>query len=183
MGLTYVNRELTKTFTIANDGTANVVITSITISDHHFSVVEQPTTIAPGTFERLIIKLTSDVPDNYSARVMIQYATDSFEFGITGEVKNSEINAFNAVTPNGDGIHEYFKIMNIELYPGNSVTIINRLGETIYKMNDYNNDDPERRFAGQGNTGPGQALIDGTYFYIIDIGADKKTTGFLLLQK
>lgn len=183
LGQTFVGKSITKAFTIENTGTADLQITSITVDNNNFEITEKPTVIAPGSFGRLAVQLKAERIGIYSARIAIQYQSGSFEFSVTGEVKDPSIIVYNAVTPNGDGNHDYLKIVNIELYPGNTVTIINRLGEQVYKVSDYNNDNPAKRFAGEANAGSGSALTDGTYYYIIDIGSKDNYTGFLLLQK
>lgn len=61
----------------------------------------------------------------------------------------------NVFTPNGDAFNEFFHISNIEQYPGNTLIIKNRWGNTVYEttnyLNDWNGDD----------------LAAGTYYYII----------------
>ncbi|MEJ0033419.1 MAG: gliding motility-associated C-terminal domain-containing protein [Bacteroidota bacterium] len=98
------------------------------------------------------------------------------------DVKQAEIEIFNAVTPNGDGAHDFLKIKHIEQYSGSRVIILDRIGNEVFRMIDYNNDMTVRRFEGYSNVGSMKALTDGTYYYVIDIGSDKYT-GFLLLQR
>ncbi|MEM9834337.1 MAG: gliding motility-associated C-terminal domain-containing protein, partial [Bacteroidota bacterium] len=90
---------------------------------------------------------------------------------------------FNAVTPNGDGSHDFLEIEAIEIFPNNSVKIFNRAGTMVYQANQYNNQDV--RFEGLGNWGlytSGKQLPDGTYFYVIDRGdGSKPMTGYLEL--
>lgn len=159
------------------------MVVSVSIDDPNFIIGQEPTVIAPHSFERLTIVLKSSQPGTYVGRVTIQYQTGSFAFSVMGEVKDPSILVYNAVTPNGDGAHDYLKIVNIDLYPSNSVTIMNRLGETVFKTDNYNNTDPAKRFEGQSNTGSGQPLADGTYFYVIDLAGSGKQTGFIHVQK
>jgi gliding motility-associated-like protein len=183
MGKAFTSQEISRTFSIENTGTTNAEVVSVKIDNPNFSIVEQPTIITPNSFERLTVVLKSDKPGVYTGRITIQYKTGSFEFSVVGEMKDRSIFVYNAVTPNGDGAHDFLKIVNIELYSGNTVTILNRLGETIFKTDNYNNTEPTKRFEGQSNLGSGQNLTDGTYYYVIDLGNSDRQTGFLLLQK
>ncbi len=64
----------------------------------------------------------------------------------------------NIITPNGDGLNDYFNIKNLEYYITNKLLIFNRWGKIVYEKEPYipAND----RWDGEG-------LPDGTYFYII----------------
>jgi gliding motility-associated-like protein len=100
----------------------------------------------------------------------------------TVESPNRDILVYNAVTPNGDGKHDFLKMVNIEYYPNNQVTIVNRYGQTVFEMDAYNNVD--RFFSGEANTGGLKTLTNGTYFYVIDKrNGDKKISGFFILTR
>ncbi|HEY9116651.1 MAG TPA: gliding motility-associated C-terminal domain-containing protein, partial [Roseivirga sp.] len=93
-------------------------------------------------------------------------------------IKESE-----GISPNGDGINDFWQIANIEQFPRNSVKLFNRWGHLVFEMKSYNN--TGRVFDGLANTGTiigNKELPTGTYFYVIDFGegsALKK--GFLTL--
>ncbi|HEY9046400.1 MAG TPA: gliding motility-associated C-terminal domain-containing protein, partial [Ohtaekwangia sp.] len=94
-----------------------------------------------------------------------------------------EINVYNAVSNNRDGMNDFFEIGCIESYPNNRVRIYNRAGTLVYEQKGYNNVD--MIFNGVSNKGIsvlGNHLPDGTYFYIIEKGdgSDAKT-GYLEL--
>ncbi|WKN43842.1 gliding motility-associated C-terminal domain-containing protein [Tunicatimonas pelagia] len=95
----------------------------------------------------------------------------------------TDINVYNAVTPNGDGDHDFFEIDCIDLFPNNTVKIFNRAGSSVYEAQYYNNQNV--RFEGIGNRGlyvGGQRLPDGTYFYVIEKNdGSKPKTGYLEL--
>jgi gliding motility-associated-like protein len=62
----------------------------------------------------------------------------------------------NIITPNGDGVNDYFVLPNIDLLGYDwSLEIFNRWGEQVYYSPDYQND------------WNGSELSDGVYFYII----------------
>jgi gliding motility-associated-like protein len=89
----------------------------------------------------------------------------------------SAITATNLISPNGDGVNDYFIVKNIDLYPNNKITIFDRAGKIIYKVNGYKND-----WNGSIN---GLSLEVGTYYYMIDFGDGKTTAkkGFITLLK
>jgi len=88
----------------------------------------------------------------------------------------------NGISPNGDGINDYFVIEDIGLYPDNVIFIYNRWGNLIYKKKSYDN-----TWNGRSNTGTvqfGEELPEGTYFYILDMGNNgKPIQGFIVLRR
>lgn len=76
----------------------------------------------------------------------------------------------NIVTPNGDGVNEYFKIKGLENYPGSTIKIFNRWGNVVYSSDDYRND-------WKAN------VNDGTYFYVLNISDGRTYNGFLSVFK
>ncbi len=79
----------------------------------------------------------------------------------------------DAFSPNGDGINDFFEIIGIEKYQGNSITIVNRWGNTVYKAKNYGIDTYPVFWDGFANTGTtflGNELPTGTYYYILDLG-------------
>lgn len=90
------------------------------------------------------------------------------------------ISVFNAVSPNGDGKHDFLEIENIEFYPSNKVVVFNRWGDVVYETKSYNN--TANNFVGQ--TDGGNDLPSGTYYYSIDINnGSRPITGFVMLNK
>jgi gliding motility-associated-like protein len=83
----------------------------------------------------------------------------------------------NAFTPNGDGINDFFEIIGIENYPGNSIKIINRWGNKVYEANNYGIETYPVYWDGKANTGStflGNELPTGTYYYLLDLGNGQK---------
>ena len=64
----------------------------------------------------------------------------------------------NVITPNGDGINEYFNIVHLDNYIGNTLTIYNRWGTKIYQKQNYLPDSDQWDAKG---------LPDGTYFFVL----------------
>jgi len=67
----------------------------------------------------------------------------------------------NTITPNGDGINDYWIIENIEEYPNNEVEIFNRNGNSVYQSTNYSNN--------WNGTYKGNDLPATTYYYIINL--------------
>lgn len=76
----------------------------------------------------------------------------------------------NVVTPNGDGVNDYFKIRGLENFSGSSLTVFNRWGNKIYANDDYKNDWKPN-------------VVDGTYFYIINVSDGRKFNGYFQVFK
>lgn len=79
----------------------------------------------------------------------------------------------NAFTPNGDGINDFFEIIGIDRYPGNSITIVNRWGNKVYEAKNYGIDTYPVFWDGFANTGStflGNELPTGAYYYILNLG-------------
>jgi len=100
--------------------------------------------------------------------------------------ENENVTKF-ALTPNGDGLNDFWRIDGIEAHPNNVVRIFNRWGDEVYKVNSYNN--LTNVFAGEANRmtglGAGQ-LPTGTYFFDIRIDGDHdidKLRGYLILKR
>tara|TARA_R110002074_G_scaffold323894_1_gene494332 strand:+ start:499 stop:2520 length:2022 start_codon:yes stop_codon:yes gene_type:complete len=100
-----------------------------------------------------------------------------------------EIEVFNVITPNGDGIHDELLISGLENYPNNTLKIYNRWGVSVYMTRAYNT---------EGNvfngTSEGRVTVDvdsklpvGTYFYILDYelpnGETKSLSGYIYINR
>ena len=103
------------------------------------------------------------------------YANDDSDGDGTPEylepnIVENEVEVFNVITPNGDGVHDVLTIAGLENYPDNTIKIFNRWGVLVYSTRAYNT---------EGNifdgTSEGRVTVDadrklpvGTYFYILD---------------
>ncbi|WP_291868715.1 BspA family leucine-rich repeat surface protein [Maribacter sp.] len=90
-------------------------------------------------------------------------------------------------SPDGDGINDYWHIENIQYYPENIVTIYNRWGDTVFRIENYDNGSSV--FQGDANLktkmGAGR-LPSGTYFFNIQIEGEsilKKTKGYVVIKR
>jgi gliding motility-associated-like protein len=76
----------------------------------------------------------------------------------------SALNIANTITPNGDGINDYWKISGIENYPNASVQIFTRYGQKVFDSKGY-----AQPFDGTSN---GTPLPVGVYYYIINLNTN-----------
>ncbi len=98
------------------------------------------------------------------------------------EILPSGIKVFNAVSPNGDGKHDYLEIAFIEFYPNNSVKILNRWGDLVFVAEGYDNNTVA--FTGVANKNSNGELPPGTYFYVINLGdGSNELNGFFELRR
>jgi gliding motility-associated-like protein len=89
---------------------------------------------------------------------------------------------YNAVAPNGNGKHEFFKIENIELFANNRVEIYNKWGEKVFEITGYDNQISDLRFEGRSNVGSSKELNEGTYYYLISTEGSRQN-GYLHLKR
>ncbi|WP_178372175.1 MBG domain-containing protein [Chitinophaga jiangningensis] len=94
---------------------------------------------------------------------------------ITITVKDDyKLESSNLLTPNGDGRNDYWVVKNIDMYPENEVKIFDRAGRMVFQQRSYSN-----KWNGTVN---GHPLMEGTYYYIIDLGAGKpQFKGFITI--
>lgn len=98
-------------------------------------------------------------------------------------VEPSCLNVYNEISPNSDGVNDYFYIDCIEQYPGNSLTVYNRYGNVVYSTNGYKND-----WDGTANVsgviGKGEQLPVGTYYYLLKIDEKEfESTGWIYIVR
>ncbi|MEZ4944244.1 MAG: FG-GAP-like repeat-containing protein [Cyclobacteriaceae bacterium] len=87
----------------------------------------------------------------------------------------------NGMSPNGDGLNDYFDIANIALLGAeNKVSIFNRWGDKVFEVNNYDN--ASRRF--EGKSDGGKELSSGVYFYKIEfLNGQPELTGYLTIKR
>lgn len=110
---------------------------------------------------------------------------------VTDIIVEDDIIIYNGVTPNNDGVNDYFQIVNIQNFPNNNVKIFNRWGAKVFETRNY--DTVDNVFVGrsEGKLTVGNGLLPtATYYYIITydtITSDgsiqrKNEAGFLYLD-
>jgi gliding motility-associated-like protein len=78
---------------------------------------------------------------------------------------------YNAISPNEDGLNEYFKIEGIKNHTNNTVEIYNRWGIKVFETTSYDtNGNVFKGFSnGRATVNSNQKLPSGAYFYIINV--------------
>lgn len=90
-------------------------------------------------------------------------ACESTRTKVDVSVGLSNLNIANTITPNNDGLNDYWQIAGIENYPSATVKIFNRYGKNIFNSIGYS-----RPFNGTYN---GKPLPTGSYYYIINLSS------------
>ena len=98
-------------------------------------------------------------------------------------VEDIPIIVYEAVSPNGDGMNDTWRVEGIELFPNNFIRIYDRYNNLVFQTNSYNNQ--ERAWFGQSNKGiSNKSVPEGSYFYMINLGdGSKPLSGYLILKK
>jgi len=97
----------------------------------------------------------------------------------------------NTFTPNGDGIHDYFKVRCLYNYENPVIEIFNRGGIVVFKKDHYGNLDfwgsEDQAFWNGRSENKWNLMNDelpvGTYYYVLKLGDGKVLTGFIFLGK
>jgi gliding motility-associated-like protein len=84
----------------------------------------------------------------------------------------------NGVSPNEDGNNDVWKITGIENFSDNTVKIFNRWGDLIWEGEHYDNDN----VAWSATNKNGDAVPDGTYYYVLEIKDMKTFTGWIFVR-
>ena len=99
---------------------------------------------------------------------------------------------FNAVSPNGDGLNDFFRIDGLAANPNNTVTVFNRWGAVVYETKGYGATVDGKVFKGLSEGGAtvsrNEKLPVGTYFYVIvavseNDGTKATKSGYLYINE
>lgn len=150
-------------------------------------IIAGPLSNAPASFDtgfNLIIDY-SNTPFGGTDRITIQVCD---QLGACSQIEleievNGEIIAHNGISPNGDGLNDYFEIQNIQfLEPENKVSIYNRWGDLIFDIDNYDSLNPDKRFNGISNKN--KEVTSGVYFYKAEFTSGRKSiTGYLTIKQ
>ncbi len=97
----------------------------------------------------------------------------------------------NSFSPNGDGVHDLFKVRCLYNYENPIIEIYNRWGNLVFKKDHYGDVDFWGNLADAWWTGRSDnkmtvgndELPVGTYYYVLKLNSSKVLTGFLFLNK
>ena len=82
----------------------------------------------------------------------------------------------NLFTPNGDGVNDFWRIKNVNLYSDCVVKVFNRWGIEVYSSTAYQND--------WDGTYKGEKLPEATYYYVVTCdGTDKEYDGAISILR
>ncbi|MEX0361403.1 MAG: gliding motility-associated C-terminal domain-containing protein, partial [Allomuricauda sp.] len=83
---------------------------------------------------------------------------------------NENFEIYTGITPNGDGINDFFRINGIEHYPDNVLKIFNRWGVLVYEAEGYvlGNKLFSGVSEGRATISQRETLPSGTYFYTLE---------------
>jgi len=87
------------------------------------------------------------------------YYLDSVSVYEVAVIENCEVETQNVFSPNGDGINDYFEIPVYDFLNEEKIQIFSRWGNLVYELNENNP-------YWEGKNALGDALSEGTYFYI-----------------
>lgn len=139
-------------------------------------------------------------PDEISTEVRkLDFGSNTFIFAVTNgqcvaagvpvTLTVPELIIPQGVTPNNDGINDYFNVEGLE-FTRNELVIINTAGAVVYRADDYRSNDPVGAWTGLDLNG--NEVPDGTYYYLLTIrGAQDldvpdysaHLSGFLILRR
>jgi len=80
------------------------------------------------------------------------------------------------ITPNGDGLNDYFLIEGIDHYEHSGLIVLNRWGEEVYQEEPYANN-----WMGQDRSG--RELPEGTYYIVLKITENDIRKGYVVLVR
>jgi len=136
--------------------------------------------LSPGQQAELRIAVTVPREGNFvnSARILsplpsdpeLANTTDSVEVDVNTPLEVPPGFVFNQFSPNGDGINDFLVIRDIAAFQFNSIQIFNRYGQQVFEDRNMVED---QLWNGTHN---GEQVPEGTYYYILDLGAEIGTT-------
>lgn len=103
-------------------------------------------------------------------------ATCSFNVIVLG--LEAEFTIAKVVTPDGDGINDIWMLENIENFEDNTVVVVDRWGNAIFRATGYDNE----TIFWDGTNESGTIVPTGTYFYTVEVrfqGAIVRRKGYL----
>jgi gliding motility-associated-like protein len=99
---------------------------------------------------------------------------------------------FNGITPDGDGLNDFFNVFGIEEYPENNMKIFNRWGVLVWETDGYGGSNGRENVFegisdGRSTIRQGDRLPTGTYFYVLTFPGDNpgksNYSGYLYINR
>ena len=121
------------------------------------SSIEFTSTHKPGdTFSQGITSVTYTAKD-------VSGNTTTCAFKVTIVFDEPELEIFQVITPDGNGVNDTWWIGNIDRFDNNKVVVVDRWGSVIYSATGYNNN----KTVWNGENNSGTMVSTGTYFYTV----------------
>ncbi len=79
-------------------------------------------------------------------------------------------------SPNGDGVNDRWEITGMAAFPGSSLKVFNRWGQLVYESEYYSNE-------WDGRALYGRELPDATYFYVLNLSAERTYNGHVIIKR
>jgi gliding motility-associated-like protein/uncharacterized repeat protein (TIGR01451 family) len=153
-------------------------------------VINQATVRGEDIDGNVINDLSDDPNDSTNIDSNANGNPDDPTIVILPQVAGAIFEIFNGITPNNDGLNDFFRIDGIENYPNNNVQIFNRWGVLVFERDSYNNDGNAFRGVSEGRTTvkKNDELPTGTYFYILRFTGNENPgkssySGYLYLNR
>lgn len=168
-----VGCENTDTVVVSYSVLAEIV--SVTISNNSATVLLSAT----GNYEYSLDNFIWQDSNIFSNLTMGEYTVyvRTKSGCIIGQKNFSIFNIPNAITPNGDGINDKWKMNGLENYPGTEVSLYDRSGIVIFKEVIKN----KTSFEWEAKLN-GRPLTTGSYWYTIKVADGRIYTGWLLIK-
>jgi len=131
-------------------------------------------TFVSGDLNEGEISSNTIIPDEYEV----------LTFGASNRLLDGDLEVYNAVSPNGDGLNDTFRIQGLSRYPDNELFIYNRWGVLVFQKKAYHE---SQDFAGisEGRVTISQKseLPEGTYYYVLNIVGAKERAGYFYINR
>ncbi len=101
------------------------------------------------------VELSGLAPGTHMFKVIITGCSVSDKDSVYINVEPCDLTIPNVITPDGNGLNDYFKIINLDKYNNSKIVIFNRWGKKVYENNNY-----------QSNWDGGKET-DGVYYYVL----------------
>jgi len=113
----------------------------------------------------------SEVASTQTIYVYAVSATCTNESSFVVTIKRCEVQ--KGISPNDDGMNDYFDLTDFD---ADKLSIFNRYGRKVYSKSKYTN-----QWYGQSDKG--DALPDGTYYFVIELPSEPTKTGWIYINR
>lgn len=135
--------------------------------------VDLGNTTVTGTLDKGTIVSKSIIPDEYEV----------LTFGSVSSQLDADIEIYNAISPNGDGLNDTFIVQGLERFPENELRIYNRWGVEVFYKKEYHK---HQNFGGESEgritIAKKEKLPTGTYYYVLKMKGEKDRVGYLYIN-